>query len=448
MYEEGVKAPMHSSNAILGFRRVRGTIRDLFLAADNETKARYRDELTEHERFVRGEKGLEALKEIFKDNQNRLETIRKAETLFDEYMKGIRVQEQLSMTGKTAEAIAYMRSDNQTKVVNEVFETMDNLNTELNESAKQLEHENNELEGSSRRLILIVIAISIVASLALGLFIAGVIVNQLRELFSTIGQSVDGASSGSMQLSATAEEMANTTHEIARSAETQKSGAERMAAAMTELSASIDEVSHDSQNSLEQMGIALEATQSGNDAGQQTKEAMNGITQTTAKIAAAIGVIQEIANQTNLLSLNAAIEAAKAGEQGKGFAVVAEEVRKLAERSGTSAKEIAQHNIEARDSVQRGGEMVGTTVGLLQQIKGSLDQFAVRTRASVAAGEEQARAGSDVAKQVESTVSESAATASAANQMAATTSEIARTATELASLAADLQSEVRKFKLS
>ncbi|WP_005037904.1 methyl-accepting chemotaxis protein [Holophaga foetida] len=272
-------------------------------------------------------------------------------------------------------------------------------------------------------------------------------VNQLRHLMQGIRQGVEGVASGATQLSASAEEMATTSNEIARSAETQRNGSEAMVAAVGELSASIEEVNRGAQSSLGRLEEAQEATLKGDRSGQATHEAMQGITATAGQIAKAVSVIQEIAQQTNLLSLNAAIEAAKAGEHGKGFAVVAEEVRKLAERSSVSAKEIARYIEEANQAIHNGSSTVATTVEILKQIRSVLDDFAASTRQAAAATAEQASAGNDVARQVEGNAQEAIAIASAITEMSATTTEVARTSADLHQLAEGLQVQIGRFSI-
>ena len=272
-------------------------------------------------------------------------------------------------------------------------------------------------------------------------------ISEIREMLRALIAGVQTLASSATELSASAEQMAATTQSIAQITDSQRAGSEQAAAAVAELSASIDEVSRGAQDTLKLMETALGATQRGDEAGSATREAMKGVTSTAERIASAINVITEIANQTNLLSLNAAIEAAKAGEQGKGFAVVAEEVRKLAERSGTSAKDIAQHIQAARQAVGAGTATVDTTVDLLKQIRSSLEQFAVQTRQVTSASVEQSRAGAEVARRVEQNVQETAATAAATAQMSSTTHEISRTAADLAKVADNLQSLVQRFKL-
>jgi len=269
----------------------------------------------------------------------------------------------------------------------------------------------------------------------------------LRTVLGEVRQSIEGVSSGAAQLAASAEEMAATSTGIDQMSTRLRSGSERMASAVTELSASIDEVNQGAQASLDRLARTQDLTGQGQEAGASTRQAMAQIADTAGQISRAVGVIQEIANQTNLLSLNAAIEAAKAGEHGKGFSVVAEEVRKLAERSGSSAKEVDQLITAAREAVAQGERTVGTAVATLAAIRTSLDEFADQTRRVATATVEQARAGADVARQVEAGSQEAGTVATAVGQMSTANQEVARTANDLTRLAEGLHRQVAHFTL-
>ena len=270
---------------------------------------------------------------------------------------------------------------------------------------------------------------------------------RIRGVVQSVAGSSGAVASGAMELSAGSEQMASTSASLAQNAEAQRVAFERMAAAVTQLSASIEQVTGSIHRSQEESRGAVAEVQRGAEAGRESARAMQDIRENTARMVAAVRLIQDIARQTNLLSLNAAIEAAKAGAMGKGFAVVAEEVRKLAERSGEAAREIGVLIDQSNASVGQGARRVDDTVSALGSIDSSIRALATIIQEVEVAADEQARTSFEVARQVDQNLDRVAHNASAATQMAQTVAEVARTAGDLARVAEDQNRQVAQFKV-
>ncbi|MBL3963569.1 methyl-accepting chemotaxis protein [Burkholderia orbicola] len=186
---------------------------------------------------------------------------------------------------------------------------------------------------------------------------------RLQATIGGIRQSAEAIASASRQISAGNDDLSQRTEEQAASLE-------ETAASMEQLTATVKQ---NADNARQASGLANNASdiaRTGSDVVNRVIGTMGEIDDSSRKIADIIGVIEGIAFQTNILALNAAVEAARAGEQGRGFAVVAGEVRSLAQRSATAAKEIRELIVDSVERVRNGSTLVGqagTTMGEILQ---------------------------------------------------------------------------------
>lgn len=262
----------------------------------------------------------------------------------------------------------------------------------------------------------------------------------LLNISSSMNSIMKGINATSERVSTGAFELAKASQMLAESAELQAASIEQLAATTTTVAEHVEESHHDAEHSAEQTEKVTEMIEQNEEKMTMMMDAMNEIRQTSQQVVGIIQTIEEIADQTNLLSLNASIEAARAGEAGKGFAVVADEIGKLALESSKAASSTRELIEISMNEIQKGNSIASDAMNSLKESVLAIEQVnsmikkTAENSAVQAENMEQLRIGIDeITRGIQDN--------------SATSEETSATSEELATQADLLNKMVQKFEL-
>ncbi|ANC76069.1 hypothetical protein ABE65_004280 [Fictibacillus phosphorivorans] len=308
------------------------------------------------------------------------------------------------------------------------------------------------------------------------------LIRQVRATAEQVAASSEELTASAEQTSMATEQIATTIGEVAGGSQEQVRTVDDIVEAMNQLSAGIQQIAVSMQNMSEASSRSMQVAEGGNETIQKTIGQMDAIhtsMDSTSQVVKDLGeqsqeitnivdVITDIAGQTNLLALNAAIEAARAGEQGRGFAVVADEVRKLAEQSSASASQIGQlitsiqeltekavaamknGTIEVnggRELVYQSGEAFKSLYDTVAEVSGQVSDISAATEQMTASTEHVVGSIDVISSMAETAASSTQEVSASAEEQLASMQEISSSSIALSQLAEEMNEAINKFKV-
>ncbi|MEI7035973.1 methyl-accepting chemotaxis protein [Fulvimonas yonginensis] len=268
----------------------------------------------------------------------------------------------------------------------------------------------------------------------------GQLLDAFRSMDERLSAIVGEVRHGSGAVSTAAQQIARGNDDLSQRTQEQASSLEETASSMEQMTSTVKQNAENASHANQLARGAREQAERGGEVAAQAVIAMKEINASSRKISDIVSLIDEIAFQTNLLSLNAAVEAARAGEQGRGFAVVATEVRNLAQRSAGAAKEIKALINDSAEKVKAGSELVDQSGKALAEIVDSVKKV-TDIVAEIAAASQEQSAGIDQVNHAVSQMDEMT------QQNAALVEEAAAAARAMQEQAGELARQVAFFRL-